>query len=309
MSGKKYQVLWADFAKLPRYWVIKNHAHQYYHLFYLLSGDAEFLINGNPFQAKSNDCLLFPPNVSHGVTENHTENGRLFEMKFIVYDQFITSQLHTDGIVLPHDGFVETCIDCISRNWKIRGTQQILNVSSYLDALLLYIAQVHVPTDDVWDSRYVQTSQYDNITRRIISYIDNNYKSHINLDMIAKNFGYNKSYLCDVFKQNTGVTIVKYLQYVRIRMAAECLAYCGLKANSTARYMGFQNVSYFHRLFKKMVGITPRSFRDKFEISVDGSIGEYFATDYIFLRQEKSIGHALAALRRLGDVNKTIDTV
>lgn len=93
----------------------------------------------------------------------------------------------------------------------------------------------------------------------IISWTEENYKRHISIDEIADKFGYNKYYFCTKFKAATGTTYLTYVNTLRISYACSLLKN-GYSVNETCIECGFENISYFIQLFKKMIGITPKNY-------------------------------------------------
>lgn len=89
-------------------------------------------------------------------------------------------------------------------------------------------------------------------------------KFHMNLSIndIANEVFLSPTYICLLFKQETGVTINDYMTAVRIRKAKELLACSGRKIYDICLSVGYTSPSYFTRLFKKSTGITPSEYRD-----------------------------------------------
>ncbi len=295
------QVLWAQQTTLPASWSIKEHSHDYYHLFFLRHGDAEFLVNGASCRAGSNTCLLFMPQMRHGITAKHDRDAQIYEVKFLVRDEAIHAHLNKDSYMLLGGDFAERCVAYIVNNWNQDDARIRDYVSSMLKALLLY--NCYCTTEFQWrDSRYIKTDRFDALTRSIIGYIEQNYRSAFRLEHLAKQLGYTKSYLCDTFKRNTGITIVDYLLFIRIYGAAECLAYSGMDVYYTARSVGFTSVSYFSRRFQILTGVSPAKFRRLFLIRDDGSLGDQLRSDEILVRRAETIEAALANLRSFGAI-------
>ncbi|MBQ8551280.1 MAG: helix-turn-helix transcriptional regulator [Clostridia bacterium] len=95
--------------------------------------------------------------------------------------------------------------------------------------------------------------------RRIIEWSEQNFTDSPTLEEAAAVFGYNKNYFCQKFKAETGVTYVSYLNCLRINYACAQLKK-GLSVTEVCYSCGFENPSYFIKLFRTMVGITPRKY-------------------------------------------------
>ena len=73
----------------------------------------------------------------------------------------------------------------------------------------------------------------------------------------------NSSYLSHLFRRQTGEKYVQYLNGIRIAKAKDLLLTTDRKLYQIARSVGYDNVKYFFRVFKKWEGITPEQYRSK----------------------------------------------
>ena len=75
--------------------------------------------------------------------------------------------------------------------------------------------------------------------------------------------GFAPAYLSYIFKKETGENIIKYLTDYRMEQAKVFLDEGVLKIVQIAKQCGYENQSYFNRLFKNAYGITPKQYREK----------------------------------------------
>jgi two-component system response regulator YesN len=108
-------------------------------------------------------------------------------------------------------------------------------------------------------------SSRDSIIDDIIYYIDHNYQNNIKLESIAPLFGYNSAYLGKIFSKTVGQNFNSYVDYIRINHSKELLLQNKLKVYEISEVIGYKNVDYFHKKFKKYVGISPAEFRKNTE--------------------------------------------
>ena len=99
--------------------------------------------------------------------------------------------------------------------------------------------------------------------RKIIEYIEKNYMHPLSLTAIAEKYNYSPNYLCNLFRQETGETLNKFIKYVRIEKAKYLLHETGLKTYEIAEKTGFKNVSYFCTVFKEITGISSKNYKAK----------------------------------------------
>lgn len=103
----------------------------------------------------------------------------------------------------------------------------------------------------------------ESILDDIVYYINHNFCDNIKLETIAPLFGYNSSYLGKIFNKKTGISFNSYVDQVRIQHSKELLLQTSLKVYEVAERIGYKNVDYFHKKFKKYVGKSPAEFRKK----------------------------------------------
>ena len=96
---------------------------------------------------------------------------------------------------------------------------------------------------------------------RIKAYIAERYSSDLSLQLIADSFYISPNYLCRLFKQETGITIQKYIADFRMKRACELLEGTFMKVNLIAKETGFRSSSYFCQRFREAHGITPEAYR------------------------------------------------
>ncbi len=99
------------------------------------------------------------------------------------------------------------------------------------------------------------------LVENIKNYIIDNLEYDINITLIADIFHYNKLYLGRLFKKETGRSITDFINSQRLKYAVRLLNETDHTIISIASRTGFNNVTYFNRLFKSVYGISPTSYR------------------------------------------------
>lgn len=104
-------------------------------------------------------------------------------------------------------------------------------------------------------------SSRDSVLDDILYYIDHNYQNNIKLESIAPLFGYNSAYLGKIFNKAIGESFNSYIDHRRIEHSKELLSENRFKVYEIAEQVGYKNVDYFHKKFKKYVGMSPAEYR------------------------------------------------
>ena len=108
---------------------------------------------------------------------------------------------------------------------------------------------------------YDQIKHADTI-HKVINYIQGHYQSKMSLDEIAAITYLSKTYLCSIFKKETGDTIANYINKVRIEKSKLLFHDESLSIVDIANMCGFEDQSYFTKIFKSFVGMTPKKYRE-----------------------------------------------
>jgi len=107
-----------------------------------------------------------------------------------------------------------------------------------------------------------QEITYTGIVNKAITYIHENILQELSLDKIASELYVNPSYLSNIFKKETGITITEYINRKRIEESKYFLLHSDLSISEIAILFHFCNQSYYTLLFKKITDLTPRKFRE-----------------------------------------------
>lgn len=93
------------------------------------------------------------------------------------------------------------------------------------------------------------------------SFLDEHYSEKLSLESVASQFFIDKHYLARLFKEQYGVTLVTYLQQVRITHAKRMLRFTDKSIEEIGLECGIGELNYFSRVFKKLEGVSPSEFR------------------------------------------------
>lgn len=109
---------------------------------------------------------------------------------------------------------------------------------------------------------HINAVNYSLPVRLACEYIEKNFQENINLNKISNYVSLSKNYFCNIFKKETGITIWDYLIRIRMEEAKRMLLETEQKTYEISERVGYDDPSYFGRLFKKYTGFTPMEFRE-----------------------------------------------
>jgi two-component system response regulator YesN len=107
--------------------------------------------------------------------------------------------------------------------------------------------------------------KHGHVISRAKEYVKENYcDPNISLISTAKNVGMSPAHFSTIFAQTVGTSFINYLTAMRIGRAKELLAVTDTKLSAIAMDIGYNEPNYFSHVFKKLEGITPKEYRNKF---------------------------------------------
>ena len=101
------------------------------------------------------------------------------------------------------------------------------------------------------------------LVKHSIAYIQQHHTHSVSRQEIAGALGVSKNYLTQIFHQELGISPWEYLNRYRIQQAKALLRGTGASITAIASEVGFEDASYFGRVFRKQVGCSPQSYRDQ----------------------------------------------
>lgn len=114
-------------------------------------------------------------------------------------------------------------------------------------------------------ARRVQVARY-NIDdfggmQHLIQYIFHHVHQHLTVDLVAKHFGYSRTYLSSAFKKQVGKSLHQFIIECKLKEAQNLLAYTNKPISEISNYLCFSSQSHFQTVFKKIMHITPAQYR------------------------------------------------
>ena len=138
---------------------------------------------------------------------------------------------------------------------RINDSQSIEQIISTLSGTVEQVRQLTLE---------MQRSQPERITARVKSYIQKHYMEKLTLEAICGSLYLSPQYVCSVFKQQEGITILDYITDYRIAVAKELLLNNRYQINDVMLMVGYNDAKYFVKVFRKKTGVTPSEYRKMF---------------------------------------------
>lgn len=256
MNNNLINILWVAKSEYPAGSCLSPHSHDYYQIYYVVSGEGDFIIGDRTVTMGRGMYLFTRPNDIHGISAARDVNNeplRMLEAKYAVFDSELRDLLDSIPNVCKGRDEIQELLELVFRE-AIEMSPWYLQIATHtLITTLYYMLR--------FDLIEISNSTKQEIVKKTKKYINENYKNDVSLDKVSHYVGCSKNYICKIFKEYTGMTVNHYLNKVRIDKAAELLVNTNLDVSEIASNVGYNNVYHFIKTFKKIVGTSPGNFR------------------------------------------------
>lgn len=241
-----------------------NHFHEYYVIGYIESGQRYLSCKNREYIIESGDLMLFNPR------DNHT------------CEQIDGKALDYRCINIQPDIMGKAFVEITGREDMPYFTSQVIfrsELVSLLRELHLMIMQedqdfrkeeiflflLEQLIEEYTEQEMVpDKNEQSPKTKAICEFLEKNYMKTIALDDLCHLTGLSKYYLLRTFTKEKGISPYRYLETIRIDKAKKMLEQGALPAQ-VAFQTGFTDQSHFSNFFKKLIGLTPKQYRNIFQ--------------------------------------------
>lgn len=250
-----------------------EHTHDFVEAVYMCAGETTHIINGKRLELKEGELLFLGQNARQEILP---ANEGDIAVNFIIEPIFFNKTLEMLGAEeTPIKNFlVKSLFDGENQShlhFKVSGILPVQNLIENLLWTLLHdvpnkrninqttmgllFMQLLNHTD-----RLVYESREDEAIVQVLKYIEENYKD-ASLSEASAILHYDFYWLSHEIKNRTGKTYTEHLQEKRLSQAAFLLKSTSMSVEDIALAVGYENKSYFHRIFSKSFGISPKKYR------------------------------------------------
>jgi AraC-like DNA-binding protein len=243
---------------MPGQGFISVHWHDELEILRIVSGNGKILNNMETLESKPGDSVIVNTDTLHNIV--NLSSTLELEMVMINKDFLLKNQIDLDNLSFPslvHDDKVNDSIHSILQEEAGKGRYYKPLIRSKIIDLMVYLCRNYGKSRNVTVTKNDQLDRKFFYTKKAIIFIQKNYQRHFFIEEICNTIGLSKYYLCHSFKTVTGKTLVEYINIIRCEHARELLASGNFNVGESAEQCGFQDISYFSRIYKKYMGILP----------------------------------------------------
>ena len=244
------------------------HWHTEIEIIKIVDGIFPIVINGNVVYAKKNDILFISPEILHGGTPKDCTyecivlNVNMLTKSSNICNSYLKDIINTQLIINYNISknkeiaqYINKIFDCMKE--KNTGYEFLIQGYLYIILGLIMKNKLYIKSNKVLEKNNKRIKQL----KTIIDYIEEKYDEHITLEDLSNKINLNPKYFTKIFQEMTGKSPIQYLNTYRIEMACEMLLTTNLRITDICLNCGFNDLSYFIKIFKKEKNISPKKFR------------------------------------------------
>lgn len=259
-----------DFSCVPLHW------HDEVEFIYIKKGNGMITVDFIQYPVNAGTIVLILPGQLHSIDEIAS-----FSMEYenIIFHPSILLAKSTDSsntdflqplfsgeitvptVYSPESPFYTEIATCVDANDEIRKTfpkgYQLFLKSQLFMLFYVLIGELSSNVVERKDTKSLAKMKL------IMKYIETNYMNKITIADIAAEVGLSQSHFMKYFKNTMGTSFIDYLNEYRLTMASRLLLSSDATVLNISEEVGFDNLSYFNRSFKKRFGQTPSTYRKR----------------------------------------------
>ncbi|MDL2324923.1 AraC family transcriptional regulator [Ruminococcaceae bacterium OttesenSCG-928-A16] len=246
------------------------HIHKKYEIYYEVEGTRRYYIDDAAYLVNAGNTVMIGPDSVHKAVsvENmpHTRYVLNFNHEYLdnlaqafpgvnLFECF-SSGLHVLQVSPKKQAVIESLLARIWEHYEDPSAEALAMRKAQLVELLLTLSQY------TKSAKQGQQGKISNKTiDKIQSYISTHYKENLTLTSIAAQFYVSPFYLSRLFKKTTNLSIIEYINSVRLMAGKNLLETTHLKVAEIAEEIGFTTTTHFSRIFKEGTGLSPQQYR------------------------------------------------
>lgn len=251
----------------------RYHSHDHLEMAFVMSGAGKYHIEGQIYDIKGGDLLIFNPGVKHQALLDEDSEIPTTEF-FVGFSDIQLKCLEKNFIPLPEPGnILHTTGELRQKLFKICSSMEAENalgsqgryfvLKAYLMQMLVYVIRAQSKPVEMSGGCSFESINKKYVVEQIVNYFEDHYNEKISLDRIAENMYLSTFYISKIFKSETGEAPIRHLINIRLEKAKEVLEQNpSLSIKEVAALVGYEDAYHFSKQFKKHYGISPSQVKN-----------------------------------------------
>ncbi len=228
------------------------HWHENMEILYF-NGSGSVICDRMSYEVKAGDIAVISSNMLHSVPAcaDTTHDCLIIDSTFLAKNNINVSALKFECIV--RDAAISELFRSVMVEIVRAYKGEEYGAAAVKAAILTLVVQLCRNYSVEENAEYGRSDA----VKRALAYIKSHYSEPLSVDMIAGKVNISKFYFCREFRRETGFTVIRYINNLRCREAEKLLRAGKHTVSEAARACGFENLSYFTRTYKSIIGVPP----------------------------------------------------
>ncbi len=242
--------------------MLTSHWHEHIELLYFYSGECNFTCNGKTFNVKKDDFVI----VNGSEIHSFITNGYVDYFCILIYPNFFSDIKFSNVLIenlIHQDSYIKDCINEIYKEYTKNSNCMDMMLKSHAYRLMAYLVRNYTASVVSPQNSHLHAKTLKRMDL-LLKYISKNYAEKITTSDLAKICHLCESHFCRFFKDAVGKSPLEYINEYRIEKSIVMLLNTDEDITAIASAVGFDDPSYFSRVFKKIKNITPAKYRQMY---------------------------------------------
>ena len=251
-----------DPANQRQFNVSRYHWHESIEILNCIEGSCQVILNGKILPFQKGETLIVDPFSLHTTVKDPLYNGVSWYHCLIVDKSFFASlRLPTDPhatVPVIRDEELNRLFDLIYKEFQEQEEYWQQSAKAMITTLVVRLSRILIPGQEKKQRAYHAKF---GIAADAMKYLFEHFSESISIEDLSRALGFNKYYLCHVFREITGETIIGYLNVLRCNHARNLLSSGHRTVSEAAEESGFCSFSYFSKTYRRLFGHSPSEDR------------------------------------------------
>lgn len=269
------KIVTVHYYEFDKSFVFEGESHDFWEMVYIDKGRVLVRSDDDDVSLGQGEVIFHAPNEFHSVKALDSSPNFFvisFECNSTVMQSFVKLRATLDKTLRP---FISSIISEAENTYVIpkndTGLKKLIKkktakiggeqlIKTYLEQLLIMLLRGISEKRDssIFPSK---ESLQNHIVTSVKEYIEKNLERTLRLSELCRCFGYGKTYLCRLFREQTGHTIASYINERKITHAKALIREHNLNFAEISERLAFDNQQYFTRVFRRVTGMSPTEFK------------------------------------------------
>lgn len=271
------EIVTVHYFEFAKNYIYEGESHNFWEFVYVDKGEVEIMADTNGYKLNQGEIIFHKPNEFHNLWANgkvapnlivisfycNSPSMAFFENKILSADD-ANRKLLSNIVKEARNAFSSDLSESELKKLEFRdnvifGCEQLIKI--FLEEFLINLVRRDTSiTKEVRLSSSVKERSDNNMTSKIIGFLQDNINNNLTFEDVCKFSNMSKTNLKTVFKEKTGTGVIEYFKSLKIEEAKRLIREEEMNFTQIADILGYSSIHYFSRHFKKATGMTLSDF-------------------------------------------------